>query len=403
MYMKKINYILLIIISMLIFSGVSAKTAKFVCKYDTATATVGKTGAVTVNIYDDGSADAVVTNINGKSSNNEENIQNWSVMSGMYKSKKTCPPYVNLYENGLLSNVKVWVYYDYNSAYAMANVQEAIILSDKTNSEVAEKDYSQMVAFIGSWTNECNSYASKYQYSVKDCQSGDGRYTSYKKCKSQAEIELKRIEMSQENVKGFVSRKYFKDTDDNIKKFNKICDSAKSNVEAFLKAMDYIICNEFEEGENCNTKKEEVEDNPYYKEYEDNKPDKEEEDLSATDLFQMCDHLKNPQFVASLKLVGIFVTIIKIIAPIILIVMGSIDMTKAVVDKDADAIQKNLIVFAKRAAAGVLVFLTPSILLGVFHLIDGFDNVKSAYETCVNCILGSSKCPNVSFIQKEEE
>lgn len=117
----------------------------------------------------------------------------------------------------------------------------------------------------------------------------------------------------------------------------------------------------------------------------------------GTDYFQICNTSKNPQLVASFKLVGIFITIVKIIVPVILIIMGSIDMSKAVVSKDNDAIQKSLIVFLKRSAAGVLVFLAPNIILGIFHLVDGMDNFDSAYKTCVDCILGSSSCPDVSF------
>ena len=120
-------------------------------------------------------------------------------------------------------------------------------------------------------------------------------------------------------------------------------------------------------------------------------------DVSGQDYFQICDSSKNPQLVASFKLVGIFVTIVKIIVPVILIILGSIDMSKAVISKDNDAIQKSLMVFFKRAAAGVLVFLAPNIILGIFHLVDGMDNFDSAYQTCVDCILGSSSCPDVSF------
>ena len=121
--------------------------------------------------------------------------------------------------------------------------------------------------------------------------------------------------------------------------------------------------------------------------------------VNNEDGFGICDENQNPQLVASFKLVGIFLTIIKIIVPVILILMGTIDMTKAVISKDNDAIQKNLIVFLKRSTAGVLVFLAPNIILGIFHLVDGMDGFDSAYKTCVDCILGSSSCPDVKFIQ----
>lgn len=122
---------------------------------------------------------------------------------------------------------------------------------------------------------------------------------------------------------------------------------------------------------------------------------------NSGDYFAICDPSTNPQLVASFKLIGIFVNIVKIIVPIILIIMGSLDITKAVIDKNDGAIQKSLIVFLKRSIAGVLVFLAPSVILGIFHSIDGLDNFDSGYSTCVDCILGSSSCPNVKFINTE--
>ena len=118
---------------------------------------------------------------------------------------------------------------------------------------------------------------------------------------------------------------------------------------------------------------------------------------NSDDYFQICDENKNPQMVAAFKLIGIFLAIIKIIVPIILIIMGSLDMSKAVISKDNDAIQKSLAVFIKRSVAGILVFFAPSIILAIFHMVDGMDNFDSSYKTCVNCILSPKSCPNVSF------
>ena len=103
---------------------------------------------------------------------------------------------------------------------------------------------------------------------------------------------------------------------------------------------------------------------------------------------------------ASTKLVGIFISIIKILVPIILIVLGSIDMAKAVISKEQDAIQKQLFVLIRRMIIGALVFFAPTIINSAFHMIDGMDNYESTFSTCMDCILGSVSCPEVSFINK---
>ena len=114
-------------------------------------------------------------------------------------------------------------------------------------------------------------------------------------------------------------------------------------------------------------------------------------------LEKLCDEDVNPKVIASFRLVGIFVTIIKIVVPIILIVLGMFDMSKAVLEGKEDSLKKQLISLLKRAIAWLLIFVAPSVILGLFHFVDGWDDAKSDYETCLNCLLGDDSCPNVGF------
>ena len=114
---------------------------------------------------------------------------------------------------------------------------------------------------------------------------------------------------------------------------------------------------------------------------------------TATDAFKFCDSNANPGVMAIFKLGSIALLIIKILVPIILIVLGMIDMAKAVVNDNQDAIKKNALTFARRVATGVLVFLAPTILLALFTFIDGWDSVDSAYKRCIDCLLDTSQCP----------
>ena len=76
---------------------------------------------------------------------------------------------------------------------------------------------------------------------------------------------------------------------------------------------------------------------------------------------------------------GVFTTIgwvffiLKIVVPIILIVMGSIDLAKAVVASKDDEIKKAVGSLVKRAVLGVLIFFIPTILSFVVELIGGDD------------------------------
>ena len=114
-------------------------------------------------------------------------------------------------------------------------------------------------------------------------------------------------------------------------------------------------------------------------------------------LEKLCDEDVNPKVIASFRLVGIFVSIIKVVVPIVLIVLGMFDMSKAVLEGKEDSLKKQLISLLKRAIACLLIFFAPSVILGLFHFIDGWDDAKSDYETCLNCLLGDDSCPKVGF------
>lgn len=121
---------------------------------------------------------------------------------------------------------------------------------------------------------------------------------------------------------------------------------------------------------------------------------------AGADAFNICNSELNPNIMAAFKLGSIVLLIIKIIVPIMLIVLGMIDMAKAVVNDNQDAIKKNALIFARRVGTGVLVFLAPTILLAIFNMIDSWDSVDSTYKNCIDCLLDTSKCPkDVSLVQ----
>ena len=114
------------------------------------------------------------------------------------------------------------------------------------------------------------------------------------------------------------------------------------------------------------------------------------EDSNVKDVFKICD--KSSKTLGAFKLGGIFITLAKIIVPVIIIVMGMLDVSKAVSEGKDDSIKKSFINFLKRAIAAILVFFIPSIILAIFTFVDGFDNVNSAYKNCIDCLLKPSEC-----------
>ena len=87
-----------------------------------------------------------------------------------------------------------------------------------------------------------------------------------------------------------------------------------------------------------------------------------------------------------LKLVGMIILIAKICVPLILVVLGSIDLGKAVVSNKNDAIQTNVKTLALRLVCGVIIFFIPNIILFVMSLVNADNN------QCIKCVLDISTC-----------
>ena len=95
----------------------------------------------------------------------------------------------------------------------------------------------------------------------------------------------------------------------------------------------------------------------------------------------------------ALRIVGYAIFAVKIIVPIVLIIYGTIDVSKAVIS-GADSLQKNLVQFAKRSIAAILVFMAPGVINGIFNLIiDGYeDSTGSEYQMCFTCLFNPNDC-----------
>ncbi len=84
-----------------------------------------------------------------------------------------------------------------------------------------------------------------------------------------------------------------------------------------------------------------------------------------------------------LKMVGIVYWGIMVAVPIILIIIGMMDMAKAVAEKSEDDIKKAQNKLIKRAIAAVIVFLIGVIVSVIMNLVG-----HNEYKTCMECITG---------------
>ena len=85
------------------------------------------------------------------------------------------------------------------------------------------------------------------------------------------------------------------------------------------------------------------------------------------------------------NLISMLINIVKVIVPVVLIVMGLLDFTKAVMAQKEDEIKKAQMTFIKRLIAGALVFF-------VFVIVKLLVSVVADNSTSANKIIDCADC-----------
>ena len=124
------------------------------------------------------------------------------------------------------------------------------------------------------------------------------------------------------------------------------------------------------------------------------------------DMMQMCCNMK-----PFLNILRIVIRLLQFSVPLILLVLGTVDMIKAVSSNDDKAAKTSLNTFIKRLMYGVLVFLAPFLVRLVLNIINnnilkGSDvdsmNWLGCWNEAMNKTLDST-CKNYKDIYIEEK
>lgn len=104
--------------------------------------------------------------------------------------------------------------------------------------------------------------------------------------------------------------------------------------------------------------------------------------------FDICEFRETLQL---LKLIGIVLTVVKILLPLLLIFMCIKDAYKCVVAGKQDELTGMLKKFLKRFAAAAIIFFIPDLVYwGVENLIDEYDD--TAFSECTTCLFDTENC-----------
>lgn len=104
-----------------------------------------------------------------------------------------------------------------------------------------------------------------------------------------------------------------------------------------------------------------------------------------------CTRLAEP-----LKFIGNIVLIGKIALALIIIILGMVDFGKAITGGKDEEVKKSAVTFGRRIAAGVAVFLIPTIVSVIFSLVSDWVKIEGDFNACQKCVLWVSKCKTAS-------
>ena len=98
------------------------------------------------------------------------------------------------------------------------------------------------------------------------------------------------------------------------------------------------------------------------------------------------------------QVVGYVFLIAKIVIPIILIILGMVDLGKAVILSDDKAISKAAKSLLMRTIAAIAIFFIPTIIKVAFEFVAGFnEDMKNDAQNCIDCLTSPNGSCDTSY------
>lgn len=94
------------------------------------------------------------------------------------------------------------------------------------------------------------------------------------------------------------------------------------------------------------------------------------------------------------QIVGWVILIVKIVIPMLLIILGVVDFSKAAISGKDDETKKSLTTLMWRAVSAVVIFFIPTLVTLVMGLVANFKDsgAQADFEVCRTCILDPKNC-----------
>lgn len=122
------------------------------------------------------------------------------------------------------------------------------------------------------------------------------------------------------------------------------------------------------------------------------------DDPKESETFTGFDFCTNSNVLRGLDIIHTLFTIVRIVVPLILIILASIDFGKAVISSDENALKNAISTVTRRLIVCLIIFFVPTIIYSIIHLIDKSKDDDSTFKYCDICLTGrdqngnSAKC-----------
>lgn len=103
------------------------------------------------------------------------------------------------------------------------------------------------------------------------------------------------------------------------------------------------------------------------------------------------------------KIIYLTLSIIRIIIPVIIVILGTKDMMNAAISSKSEDFKINSKTLIKRVIAGLVIFLIPNMINVLFNLITGFEEKPSEFASCTVCLTNEKECDSLMAIAEEND
>lgn len=105
----------------------------------------------------------------------------------------------------------------------------------------------------------------------------------------------------------------------------------------------------------------------------------------------------NSETINAFRILGNILVAIKIIVPLLIIIFGMIDFSRAVISNDEKAIKVSTGALIRRMIAGIFIFFVPTIAFSILKIAVDDDVAKNAESiACTQCMLKVSTCDSLA-------